>query len=138
MRLCILAQATAQLCQRWRNPAPAADAYAQRVAALLFIWATLGWLLPTLLLLPDGSVAGAQWPATQQCSCRHLDRLATRIGCTLEAWLQMLLPAGRAADDAAAGQGQRARLPSAAAWWATLLVAWALSCTLAPLFKQPA
>lgn len=31
---------------------PCADEYAERVAALLYIWITMAWLLPTLLLLP--------------------------------------------------------------------------------------
>lgn len=34
-----------------RSPC-AADEYAERVAALLYVWIMLAWLLPTLLLLP--------------------------------------------------------------------------------------
>lgn len=43
-----------------------AGAYAQRAAFLLFSWAILGWLVPTLLLLPD-----AEAPAADASSSRR-------------------------------------------------------------------
>jgi len=40
--------------------------YAQRLAFLLFCWAVLGWLLPTLLLLPKAEAANPPGGAQQQ------------------------------------------------------------------------
>ena len=123
------------------TPAAAAGAYAQRVAALFFCWSVLGWLLPTLLLLPDAGTKEAQ---ALEAPLHRLRRPAARAVDLLEAWLRMLLPARQTRSSATARQGQggqHAQLPPAAAralhWWVAALALWGVSCISAPLFKQP-
>lgn len=92
---------------------------AQRVAFLLFCWSILGWLLPTLLLLPD-AVGGA-----------------SRLAGLPEAALRLLLPSKpQAMQPRAQQQGQLGGAASCALYWlAVLLVVWGTCCSVAPLFK---
>lgn len=102
-------------------PTPAGQ-YAQLVAFLLFMWAIMGWLLPTLLLLPEAPPARPG---------------GSRLAWALETWLRMLLPVKQAPQRRA----QQAQLPAAATctlhWGAVLLVTWGACSSLAPLFGDP-
>ena len=96
------------------------------VAALLFWWTVVGWLLPTLLLLPEADAE------SRHRSHRSHGRGA-RVGRMLEAWLRMLLPA-----KPRPGQPMIQAVASCALhWWAVLLVSWGGCCSIAPLFVGP-
>lgn len=115
------------------RPLAAADPFTQRIAFVLFCWVIMGWLVPTLLLLPE---AGAHRPRSQRQS-------GNRAALLLESWLRMLLPrkrgAGRGGRGASAPQapGIQAVASTLLHWWAVLLVSWGICCSVAPLWADP-
>ncbi len=124
--------------------AAAADPYAQRIAFLLVCWLVLGWLLPTLLLLPDRTSAEDQTPPSSNAAgggrMARLTRVAGRFASLLEAWLRLLAPtAPRTQHAQRDGQEQGGGPISTGAtmvlhWWAVVMVCWAAACSAAPLF----
>ncbi|KAI7837555.1 hypothetical protein COHA_008570 [Chlorella ohadii] len=120
------------------------DPYAQRIAFLLVCWLVLGWLVPTLLLLPDRTSAEDQTPPSSNAAAggrlARLTRVAGRFASLLEAWLRLLAPtAPRAQHAQRDGQEQGGGPISAGAtmvlhWWAVVMVCWAAACSAAPLF----
>lgn len=120
----------------------AAGSYAQSVSALLMTWAVVGWLLPTLLLLPFEASEG---PEHNQAGAsaggwRRLAAACGRLEVIVEAWLRRLVPfttrppgqrhRGSAEEQAARGAGTH----SALCWMVTLAALWQLCCSMAPLY----
>ena len=97
-------------------------AYTQRVALLLFSWATLGWLMPTLLLLPEQDAAGTRTNGAAGAAAGPL----TVLGDFVEAWLRQLKPGrrrdaeARAAWAEAAGQVLPTTFSRVLHWWVVL------------------
>lgn len=140
-----------------------ADDYSERAAFVLFCWMILGWLLPTLLLLPSKSdqAAAAAAAAEQQqqqrdtSSCGSIcNKAADKLLAGFEAWLRLLqMPSARRrqqprdSDQALLG---RLRSDSDSLvdsgyllawllhWWVVLMVTWRVACyaagPLQPLF----
>ncbi|PSC75155.1 MMPL family isoform A [Micractinium conductrix] len=114
-------------------------AYTQRVALLLFSWATLGWLMPTLLLLPEQDAAGTRTNGAAGAAAGPL----TVLGDFVEAWLRQLKPGrrrdaeARAAWAEAAGQVLPTTFSRVLHWWALMLVTWGACCSVSSLFTQP-
>ncbi|PRW60682.1 SMG9-like [Chlorella sorokiniana] len=116
------------------------DPYAQRIAFLLICWLVLGWLLPTLLLLPDRVSHMEVVPPSSAGSngrAAAVTRVAGKFATLLEAWLRLLAPSPQQARRG--GQGQGGGPISAGAtlllhWWAVVMVCWAAACSAAPLF----
>ena len=116
------------------QPRPAclpADINARRMAALLFSWTTLGWLLPTLLLLPKPAAAPRR--ARQQVTAQERGGggLAGRAAGCVEACLRLLLcrqphQQVRRCDRCSGGA-------CALAWFIALVGTWGASCLVAPL-----
>jgi hypothetical protein len=132
----------------------AAGLYAQRVAFLLFCWAILGWLLPTLLLLPnatqqqEAAAAAAGQHLAQKWTWQLLHLPYSKLLTGLERglwvlrppWLQPPPPPRRAGDADAEEEQEGAQevdefLPVAAsfllAWCVVLLSAWLGACLMA-------
>ena len=136
-----------------RRPAARAGAFARRAAALLFLYVTLGWLAPTLLLVrpprggPEGSAANPL--AAPQRHAQHggggggaLAAAAAayhRLVAAAEAQLQLLLPAPpRSKRHAEERLGDEEPLPGtkrALRWWLLLVGTWAVCCAAAPAFE---
>jgi hypothetical protein len=133
-----------------------AGLYAQRVAFLLFCWAILGWLLPTLLLLPnatqqqEAAAAAAvgrnparnwAWQLLKLPFSKLLSGLEYGLSVLLPPWLQQSPPPARTAGDADWEEEQEGAeevdefLPVAAsfllAWCVVLLSAWLGACLIA-------
>jgi hypothetical protein len=131
----------------------ATGSYAQVVSFLLFCWAILGWLVPTLLLLPEGLAAAASAPRRQFWLWQLLLVPFGKVMGTLEWGLNILrLPwlqqsdrlrqqqqqqqgqGTHSGDDAAAQEGDDL-LPVAAsfllAWCIVLLTVWLCACLMA-------
>lgn len=122
-----------------------ADPYAQRIAFLLICWLVLGWLVPTLLLLPDRASQIVPPPSSSNSAesggrMAAVTRLAGKFATLLEAWLRLLAPTAQRVRHARRyGQEQGGGPISAGAtlvlhWWAVVMVAWAAACSAAPLF----
>lgn len=113
----------------------------QRVAVLLFCWATLGYLLPTLLLLPN--VPRGPPPAQQS------QGTASKLGDAIETGLRFLLPPSQQQQQQRRQQQRPQRrededgpqLPASApwvmCWWAVLLVVWSGCCLAAQYLAPP-
>lgn len=139
--------APATAIERSPRPLPArgahrcpADAYRCTAASLLCLWLLLGWLLPTLLVLPSRAAGHQPTQHGQQGS--KLAAATARV----DSWLRMLL---LEAPHAASG------MPPAAAelvaelgprggtsalflrWLAVLVVAFQASCAVAQLYSAP-
>lgn len=136
---------------------PAASPYAQRLSFLLFCWAVLGWLMPTLLLLPAAETVAAARQAGAGGGgggnrCQGLpgfilvpiDRLLTGMECGLATlqppWQQQQrrrrrLEAGTAQEaDEAATDGEELLTMTAAfvlAWCVVLMSLWMMAWLLA-------
>lgn len=112
-------------CPSLHLPLPACPpADGQRVAFLLFIWIVLGWLMPTLLLLPEYGGTGEQ-PGSG----------------LFEAWLRLLKPSSRRRRGEAGPTGGQDGLSAAACalhWWVVLLLGWGLSCSVSGMLVPPA
>ena len=105
-------------------------------------WAVVGWLLPTLLLLPFEATQG---PETNQAGARaggwrRLAAACGRVEAIVESWLRRLVPAPkrppgqqrlRAAD---AHPARAAGTHCALCWVVTLCALWLLCCSVAPLY----
>ena len=118
----------------------------------MFSWLMLGWLFPTLMLLPDRAGPGrrrrqARAPAEQPRAAGR-GRLAAAaagisgLGATLEAWLhQLQFPAwqgqqqmGGDGEEWAAAPEEGEEVMCVLRWWVLVAVAWGACCTTAPLF----
>lgn len=141
-------------------------AYGQRVAALLFLWWTLAWLAPTMLLLPaeqdpadsapaaapardaaSGASGGASGSSRPSQRCKpggaegrarsKLNGLLDRACRLLEGWLHVLAGTPPPWVEPA---GQAAALHAglrAVLWMATLAITWMACCLAAPLYGEP-
>lgn len=140
-----------------------ADAYGQRVAALLFVWVVAGWLLPTLvLMLPevagrrarrrqgrrDRSGAQAHGPV-RNGPCAAVATWVQRGAAALESWLRELLmvescaqPGESEGEEWGERGDQILQLPPAGVlcvrWFVLAILLWVSCCAVAPLFVPPA
>ena len=114
-----------------------ADLYAQRVTMLLLCWLVLGWVFPTVLLLPMTEVreAAEARPAA----------LVERLIAGVEQTLADLLP--RRHNGTAASMASRLKhrrgMPATLLllllhWWVLLVGLWCGCCFVAPMFVPPA
>ncbi|KAL4425585.1 hypothetical protein ABPG75_009601 [Micractinium tetrahymenae] len=131
------------------------DAHAQAAAALLFCWALLGWLLPTLLLLgPCKEDMAAALPPVPSADFHTIPTGGDACipGLAAGRWLAMASVAATAATGAAATRteaclqgllGRRQQAPAAAEappgmplslrWLLCLQLVWLACCAAAPL-----
>lgn len=149
-------------------PSSVTDEYAQLVAALLFVWCVLAWLLPALLLLP-----GEQRRVSDESSQRESGSIASssrngRSGSgggsggaetrKPEVWRLLQTAVSMVEARLRLLKGSRVQVPgsrgTARGWdarhleqppglfvlrWATLLcVTWEACCLVAPLYSRPA
>ena len=118
--------------------APFAGMYAQRVAMVLLCWLVLGWVFPTVLLLPMAEVRVAAEVRTARPA-----GLVERLIAAVEQTLADLLPR-RYDSSAASGRLKRRRgMPAALLllllhWWVLLVGLWCGCCFVAPAFVPPA
>ena len=97
-----------------------AGSYAQSVAALLMTWAVIGWLLPTLMLLPIRATEQPEPSGAEQQRCWRLQAVVRGgLEAPVEAWLRRLLPFGS---------------NCALCWLVSLCTLWLLCCSVAPLY----
>jgi hypothetical protein len=117
------------------------------VSFLLFCWAILGWLVPTLLLLPETGAAASTarrqfwlWQLLMVPFGKGMTALERGLNVLRLPWLQQSdrlrqQQQGAAAGDDAAGQEGDDLLPVAAsfllAWCIVLLTAWLCACLAA-------
>ena len=112
--------------------------YAQRVAMVLLCWLVLGWVFPTVLLLPMAEVRVAAEVRTARPA-----GLVERLIAAVEQTLADLLPR-RYDSSAASGRLKRRRgMPAALLllllhWWVLLVGLWCGCCFVAPAFVPPA
>lgn len=127
-----------------------ADRYAQRIVFLLICWLVLGWLVPTLLLLPDRASQIIPPSSSSTDSAESggriaaVTRLVGKFATLLEAWLRLLAPTAQPTAQRIQlarrdGQEPGGGPISAGAtlvlhWWAVVMVCWAAACSAAPLF----
>ena len=115
--------------------------YAERAALVLFLWAVLGWLLPTLLLLAIDKDADRQQEQQQpqqreeQGTTRHLMKNCLAwVGSLCESVLNTLLPPKRIRfDDNGEAQAEQAYalFTFCLYWVGVLLFLWWGACALA-------
>lgn len=120
-----------------------AGSYAQSVSFLLMTWALLGWLLPTLAIIPfEPAFEAPQQPelrgAGRRAAIWRLPSVAcSRLEAAVEAWLRRLLPLPappRRPGDEPPGEpafGTSCVL----CWLVTLCALWLVCCTVAPLYS---
>lgn len=107
------------------RPHPAAaDARHRCAAFLLLCWLLLGWLVPSLLLLPRQAGAGARAPAQGKAAA-----VAGAVGGTLEAWLRMLRFGST--QRRGGGGGGLPAVPRVVHAFFVVVAAWTCSCLAA-------
>ena len=110
---------------------PGAGMYAQRVAMLLLCWALLGWVFPTLLLLPMAKATNVRGSAASAPQAGVLDWLASAVERVLA---ELML---RQRDGANAHRGMSAVLSLLLHWWVLLVGLWCGCCLVVPMFVPP-
>ena len=114
---------------------------AQCEAALLLGWLSIGWLLPTLLLLPRAQQAQQAQREQAAPSSNKLVQAASRVGTRVEATLQFLAgrsaPAGlEPAQQRRAGRGDGSGVPIWLRWYALGIITWVVCCVTSDLLAQ--
>ena len=107
--------------------------YAQRVAMLLLCWALLGWVLPTLLLLPMAKSTGVRGSAAS--SPRAVIGLMDGLASAVERALAELQLHQR--NGTGARHGMSSVLSLLLHWWVLLVGLWCGCCLVAPVFVPP-
>ena len=111
-------------------------------ALLLLMWATLGWLLPTLVLLPmEEDVVAGQREGQAGEAAAAAAAADTRIGKGRTSWEWALISALRTLQPSAADVDPWAPQPApmdehpwllwTLRWWVLISVVWAAACVAA-------
>ena len=122
---------------RCRAPPCVAGERGQTAAFLLFLWATAGWLLPTLLLLPREQPTQSPPPSAAAPAAAAARQQGSKPPPSLLGGVESLLRllrygagdtvACRAGTAIAGGEAPLRPL----AWWVLLTLTWAASCVAA-------